>query len=199
MRPIAVPLMLVLGCARGIVDEGEGSLTTDVPPTIVDEKPPARRVSADAPATLPPPAAAVSFEDPAGDAADGADLRRVSIAQDPDFMLEVVVESTGGGNVDLYIDSDLNPKTGVDGFDVRVSGFAASNTVEHWFHEGGAWSARSAPTFTGSFVDGKLVMRIHRQYLGPEGSRGPIGVVAGTQGDRAPDGAPAERYVFNPL
>ena len=33
----------------------------------------------------------------------------------------------------------------------------------------------------------------------PEGSRGPIGIAAGTQSDRAPDGAPADRYTFKPL
>lgn len=200
MYRIAVPLVLVLGCARGIVDEGEGAITTDVPPSMVAEEAPARRVSADAPAPPPAPGAARSvFADPAGDAQNGADVRRVTVAQDKDSMLEVAVDIAGTGNVELYVDSDLNQKTGVDGFDVRVSGSAATNAVELWFHEGGTWTAKSAPTFTGSFAHGTLVMRIHRQYLGPEGSRGPIGVAAGTQGDQAPDGAPADRYVFTPL
>jgi hypothetical protein len=123
----------------------------------------------------------------------------VSVAQDKDSMLEVVVETSGSGNVDLYIDSDLNQKTGVDGFDVRVSGSSASNGVELWFHEGGTWTAQSAPTFVGSYANGRLVMRIHRAYLGPEGSRGPIGISVGTQDDRAPDGAPADRWVYRPL
>jgi hypothetical protein len=199
--PLVLVLALVvgLGCARGIVDESEGSITTDVPPSAVEEPAPARRVSADAPST-PDGTARASFDDPAGDApSDGVDLRRIAVAQDKDFMLEVVVETSGTGDVDLYIDSDLNPRTGVDGFDVRASGSAATKNVELWFHEGGAWTAEDAPTFTGSYADGKLVMRIHRQYLGPEGSRGPIGLAAGTQGDRAPDGAPADRYTFTPL
>jgi hypothetical protein len=192
-------LVLATGCARGLVDEQEGSITTDTPPTVADEPPPpARRVNADVPRT--PGVARASFDDPTGDvAADGTDVRRVIVAQDKDSMLEVAVEVTGPGNVELFIDSDLNQKTGVDGFDVRVTGSAATNAVELWFHEGGTWTAQSAPTFTGSFTDGKLVMRIHRQYLGPEGSRGPIGIAAGTQEDRAPDGAPVDRYTFKPL
>lgn len=190
-------LALVTACARGIVDEQErSSIATDIPPA--DEPAPPRRVSAEAPPT--PGSARSSFEDPAGDAPeDDADVTRVTVAQDKDSMLEVVVETTGIGNVDLYIDSDLNRKTGVDGFDVRVSGAVATNGVELWFHEGGTWAAQAAPTFNGTFVNGKLVMRIHRAYLGPEGSRGPIGVAAGTQGDQAPDGAPVDRYVFKPL
>jgi hypothetical protein len=191
-------LVLVTGCARGLVDETEGSITSDVPPSAVDEPAPPRRVNADA----PPPAgtARASFDDPAGDApSNGVDVRRVTVAQDKDSMLEVVVETTGTGNLDLFIDSDLNAKTGVDGFDVRASGSAATNAVELWFHEGGTWTAQAAPTFVASYANGKLVMRIHRRYLGPEGSRGPIGIVVGTQGDKAPDGAPVDRWTFKPL
>lgn len=201
MVRIAVLAVLVLatGCARGLVDEQEGSITTDTPPTFAEEQPPARRVSADA----PPPAAGAaraSFDDPAGDvAAPGADVRRVTVAQDKDSMLEVAVQVAGDGNVELFIDSDSNPKTGVDGFDVRVTGSTATNAVELWFQEGGAWTAQNVPTFSGSYTNGTLVVRIHRQYLGPEGSRGPIGIAAGTQEDRAPDGAPADRYTFRPL
>jgi hypothetical protein len=199
MKRIALPLMLVLGCARGLVDEGEGSIVSESPPPLPAEapSPPARRISAEAPT---PGTANASFEDATGDAvADTADVRRVTVAQDKDSMLEVVVETSGVGNVELYIDSDLNQKTGVDGFDVRVIGSAASNSAELWFHEGGTWTAQSAPTFVGTYGSGRLVMRIHRAYLGPEGSRGPIGIVVGTQGDHAPDGAPNDRYVFKPL
>lgn len=200
MQRIAIPLMLVLGCARGIVDEGEGSIASDVPPSPVEEPAPARRVSADAPPAPVHGSATDAFADPAGDApADGADVRRVTVAQDKDFMLEVAVDVVGAGNVELYVDTDFDRKTGVDGFDVRVTGSMATSAVELWFHEGGTWTAQSAPTFAGSFANGKLVMRIHRKYLGPEGSRGPIGIAAGTQDDRAPDGAPADRYTFRPL
>lgn len=198
----ALPLVLVLvGCARGLVDEQEGAITSDVPPSAVEEADPARRVSADAPPPAAPDAKpSASFEDPAGDTPSGAaDVRRVTVAQDKDSMLEVVIETAGTGNLELFIDSDLNRKTGVDGFDVRVTGSAASGAAEIWFHEGGTWSAESPPTFVASYTKGKLVMRIHRRYLGPEGSRGPIGIAAGTQDDRAPDGAPADRWAFTPL
>ena len=189
-------LVLATGCARGLVDEGEGSITTDVPPPPAEE--PARRVSANAPPATG--TARASFEDPAGDATEGADVRRITVSQDKDFMLEVVVETSGAGNVDLYIDSDFDQRTGVGGgFDVRVSGSVATEALELWFHEGGTWTAQSAPTFRGSFASGKLVMQIHRAYLGFEGSRGPIGISVGTQGDRAPDGAPVDRWVFKPL
>jgi hypothetical protein len=193
-------LVLATGCARGLVDEAEGSITTDVPPsTPTEPASPARRIGAD----VPPPApgkARAAFDDPTGDVASGgADVRRVTVAQDKDSMLEVAVEVAGEGNVELFIDSDLEQKTGVDGFDVRVTGSTATNAVEIWFHEGGTWTAQNVPTFTGSYTNGTLVMRVHRQYLGPEGSRGPIGIAAGTQDDRAPDGAPTDRYTFKPL
>lgn len=204
-RRIAALSMLALaaGCARGMVDEDKGSITTDEPPVSSSEPDsPARRISADAPSlALPAPAARASWDDPAGDVTtkDAADIRRVSVAQDKDFMLEVVVETTGSGNVDLYIDSDLKQETGPDGYDVRASASEASGTVDLFFHEGGTWVAADAPSSTLTFENGKLVMRIHRAYLGPTGSRGPIGIAVGTQEDHAPDGAPAERYVFVPL
>ena len=196
-RNLVLVLVLVLaGCARGIVDEQEGSITSDVPPATAEE--PARRVSANVPPATG--TARASFEDPAGDASEGADVTRVTVAQDKEFMLEVAVETSGSGNVDVYIDSDFDQRTGVGGgFDVRVSGSAASDALELWFLEGGTWTAQSAPTFSGSYAKGKLVMRIHRAYLGFEGSRGPIAINVGTQGDRAPDGAPMERWVFKPL
>lgn len=195
-------LTLLLGCARGIVDEGEGSTTHDVPrPTTPpsEEPAPARRVSADTP--TPAGMTRAVLADPLGDATlDAPDIERISVAQDADAMLEVVVECVGGaGNLDLYIDSDFNDATGEEGFDVRVSASAATGALELWVQEGGAWTADSPPTFSGSLTNGKLVMRVHRQYLGLEGSRGPVAVVAASSGDRAPDNAPVDRLIFRPL
>src|SRR5690606_37343654 len=156
MRRASAMLVLLAGCARGIVDENEGAITNDEPPSTVAERPPARRVSADAPVSLPERTPSASFVDPEGDVTtpDAADIVRVSVAQAADFMLELVVETKGSGHLDLYIDSDLLTATGVDGFDVRASASDASSEVELWFHEGGTWRAVDAPSFRGSFSDG---------------------------------------------
>jgi hypothetical protein len=198
MLPLLPPLLLA--CAKG-VDDGNPQPASEVSPTVPAEQAPALASATPISAAIPPsPAKAkAAFDDQPGDATDiGADIRQITVAETPSRVLEVVVQNDGVGSVELFIDTDLVGTTGIDGYDARVTASAAGE-VQLWFDEGGAWTAEDAPTFRGSYADGVLAVRIDRAYLGNRESRGPIGVAAIAENDRAPDGAPEDRFVYTPL